>query len=691
MDDLADFSAEAIDSTLQPKSKSTPAPIRNNNPGALMPGGKLAQYKSPEEGLAALDSNLQSYGKGGVNTLAGVISKWAPSNENNTAAYIAHAAKVTGLDPNQPIDLSNPYTRHQISAAIVQHENGIKSLYKPTQQTTQAAVDPLADFSSSALDSAVSASTEPIRPEYNPTQGMSAGEKFLAGVGSAMTHAGMSAKQLVDQGANYVDQKLKGTWAGDALHWADDKLGLQHPDQILSQTNQSIEDQKHIDAPLMATRSGRVGSFAGNVAVAAPTMLIPGVNTYTGAALAGAGTGFLTTDGDLSDRAHAAEYGALSGVAGKAAGDVIGAGVSKLLSDRAARAAARQAANAPKQAALDAARQAGYKLPPTEINPSVVNSTLEGISGKIKTSQAASQANQEITNNLAKDALGVPRDTPLTPELLSQIRARAGQAYEAVGQTGTVTPGASYSAKLDQIVAPYVKAQASFPNGKASPVIAEIESLRSHQFDAGAAISKIKMLRDQADAAYTSGDKGMGSALKQAAGALEDALDEHLQKLGNPDALAAFRNARTTIAKTYSVQKALNPATGDVSAASLGKDYIKGKPLTGELKTIGQVNASFPKATQALKQNYNALSPLDYFGGVMGATQNPLAAFATFARPTLRAAILSKPYQAIAGSQPLKGIGNSFADLVAPSIANGSLTRLSSLAGLTEGINAAKK
>ena len=51
-----------------------PAPLRNNNPGALMPGGQLAQYPDMQTGLAQLDSNLQSYGKQGVNTLAGVIS-----------------------------------------------------------------------------------------------------------------------------------------------------------------------------------------------------------------------------------------------------------------------------------------------------------------------------------------------------------------------------------------------------------------------------------------------------------------------------------------------------------------------------------------------------------------------------------------------------------------------------------------
>ena len=108
----------------QPKPQSTtPAPIRTNNPGALMPGGKLAEYPTMEEGLAALDRNLASYGKKGINTLSGVISTWAPPSQNDTNAYIAHVAKVTGLDPNQQIDLSNPLVRHQISAGITDRKS----------------------------------------------------------------------------------------------------------------------------------------------------------------------------------------------------------------------------------------------------------------------------------------------------------------------------------------------------------------------------------------------------------------------------------------------------------------------------------------------------------------------------------------------------------------------------------------
>jgi len=107
----------------------TPAPIRTNNPGALMPGGKLAEFGSMEEGLAALDKNLKGYKKRGINTLEGVISTWAPPNENDTKAYIAHVARVTGLDPKQQIDLDSPLVRQQLAAGITQMESGRKAVF----------------------------------------------------------------------------------------------------------------------------------------------------------------------------------------------------------------------------------------------------------------------------------------------------------------------------------------------------------------------------------------------------------------------------------------------------------------------------------------------------------------------------------------------------------------------------------
>jgi hypothetical protein len=121
--------APAAPTMAQPK---TPAPIRTNNPGALMPGGKLAEFGSMEEGLAALDKNLKGYKRKGINTLEGVISTWAPPNENDTKAYIAHVARVTGLDPKQSIDLDSPLVRQQLTAGIVQMESGRKAVFGHT-------------------------------------------------------------------------------------------------------------------------------------------------------------------------------------------------------------------------------------------------------------------------------------------------------------------------------------------------------------------------------------------------------------------------------------------------------------------------------------------------------------------------------------------------------------------------------
>lgn len=106
-----------------------PAPVRNNNPGALMPGGKLATYGSMEEGIKALDANLARYGQQGINTIAGAISKWAPPNENDTQAYIKDVANRLGISPTQKINLSNPLVRQAIGTAIAIHENGVKGVF----------------------------------------------------------------------------------------------------------------------------------------------------------------------------------------------------------------------------------------------------------------------------------------------------------------------------------------------------------------------------------------------------------------------------------------------------------------------------------------------------------------------------------------------------------------------------------
>jgi hypothetical protein len=319
--------------------------------------------------------------------------------------------------------------------------------------------------------------------------------------------------------------------------------------------------------------------------------------------------------------------------------------------------ATRTAASVPAQTKqiISESREAGYTLPPSQTNPSLTNKIIESLSGKIKTNQSAAQKNQEVTNNLSKKALGIPKDQPLTIDTLKGIRSAAGRAYDELESIGNVSPSKSYFDKLDEIVDPYVKAASGFPEAKPNPIISEIGALKSTSFPASAGVAKIRELRESADTAYASGNKALGASYKKAAEAIEDALENQAVRLGNnlpSDLVKNFREARKIIAKTYSVQRALNDASGNVVATNLAAQLKRGSPLEGDLRTIAKTAQAFPKSVQSVDQIAQSLplSPLDFGTAVLG--YGTLGGFGTaglVARPAARAAILSKPYQATLG------------------------------------------
>jgi hypothetical protein len=147
-------------------SANAPLGIRNNNPGNLRPGGNFAQYPDMQTGMAALDKELQSYGKQGVNTISDVISKWAPPNENDTAGYIKDVSQRLGVAPTQRVDLSNPLVRQSISTAIALHENGPQGVFGSASQSgPMASQAPLG--TEAATDTAQNAPSQQMRDSYS--------------------------------------------------------------------------------------------------------------------------------------------------------------------------------------------------------------------------------------------------------------------------------------------------------------------------------------------------------------------------------------------------------------------------------------------------------------------------------------------------------------------------------------------
>lgn len=126
--------APAGGATLPPGDPSLPRGLRNNNPLNLtyvagQPGvqgsdGRFGRYATPEEGIAASVRQLQMYGQRGLTTPTQIIGQWAPPSENNTGSYVAAVSRAAGLDPNQPVDLSDPAVVSRLVGAMAQHENG---------------------------------------------------------------------------------------------------------------------------------------------------------------------------------------------------------------------------------------------------------------------------------------------------------------------------------------------------------------------------------------------------------------------------------------------------------------------------------------------------------------------------------------------------------------------------------------
>lgn len=125
---------EAPASVINPDGKMTRG-YRNNNPGNLeasinwrgMTGsdGRFAQFSSPADGYRAMGSNLMAYNKKyGINTIRGIINRWAPPGENDTGAYIARMSKELGVGPDDALDMKDQETLTRLIRGISKHENG---------------------------------------------------------------------------------------------------------------------------------------------------------------------------------------------------------------------------------------------------------------------------------------------------------------------------------------------------------------------------------------------------------------------------------------------------------------------------------------------------------------------------------------------------------------------------------------
>lgn len=96
-----------------------------NRPGQIGSDGRFIRFSSPEQGVQAAVEVLHRYESAyGINTLRGMIGRWAPPNENNTANYIAHMERHVGVSADARLNLNDPTLMAKIIQAKGYMENG---------------------------------------------------------------------------------------------------------------------------------------------------------------------------------------------------------------------------------------------------------------------------------------------------------------------------------------------------------------------------------------------------------------------------------------------------------------------------------------------------------------------------------------------------------------------------------------
>lgn len=465
-------------------------------------------------------------------------------------------------------------------------------------------------------------------------------ESIGAAVGRGFGEIGLGAQRLVGMGLEKVGAEKAGKWLQEDVERGRKKLEAElapykaaYPTatgiaQFTGETLATLPVGGLIAKPLQAAGAAlpslaRVTDpLARSIASGGfQTGLQPGVTnilarTAGGAALGGTAAALVSPE--------EAGTGAMIGAAVPMLGPVL-AGARKMV---------RGAEQTPQmRAAIESARAAGYVIPPSQARDSAINKTLEGISGKASVSQAASMKNQAITNRLANETLGLAPDVQLGPEVLDAVRKEAGKAYEAVAGLGdfAVTGGVKLPKEVGvrSVLDPYTMTP-------------------SNKVDAGELVRAWKQANADATAYYRAyGRDANPETLAKAKGAAETAkkVDEFLStQLKNAkldDMLDALKAARVQIAKTYSVENALNPVTGNVDAKKFASQLEKGKVLSGGIKTAGQFASQFKQAAQMPEKmgSTPGFSPLDVVlaGGASAALGDVSGAALGFLRPATRA------------------------------------------------------
>lgn len=466
----------------------------------------------------------------------------------------------------------------------------------------------------------VNAQTAADRKRFDPTIGMSAGQRAAAGSGSYMTDMALGARQLVKPNSPELAQEYR--------------------------------EKKALDRPLEQTTAGAVGKAGTAMIPAALTAAIPGMNTYVGSAATGATMGLLSpTEDGTAGKLRNAGVSATAGLIGQGVANGIGR-VMKPVQSSLNPEQQRLAALALKEGIpLDAAAQTGSK-PLQAINSVMSNLPLTAGAEASKQEGVKSALNQAVLKRGGIDGIAA------TPDVLGAQKKALGSVFEDVASRNAIdfNKGAVTTKLAD------IAKEAERRLAQPGPIVNTVDDILADASKTGS-MPGLKYQGWRSTLNSMAGNDTQGKLAGDIKRALNEAFDAQVSGADGE----AWKTASRQYANLKTISKAMGGAGNDavsgnippaqLAAALRNSVSTEGKALgygdLNDLTRIGQlfVRDQVPNSGTAQRQFYQSLLTGGGLGGgamMMGA--DPATALgvgaASLAGPKLAQALMNaKPVQ----------------------------------------------
>ncbi len=280
----------------------------------------------------------------------------------------------------------------------------------------------------------------------------------------------------------------------------------------------------------------------------------------------------------------------------RAVTDLAGAKVAQRAEAAAQQASAKDWARAPQIEAAQAAQRLGVAVNPAEANPNVKTKLLVNATGEALVNAKAAKANAPKWNELARQDLGLPENTPLTAEAFEKARSAHSAPYDTIRKIGVMQASDDVLGELGGLKLDPLSTSSPEKAAKVNAVVDRVIGQVENGLSGDNVVGQIRGFRKDANQVLKNPnaspiDIDVAETNLSIANALENLVENNIS---NPKALSDFRKARTAIAKTYDWERATGVTTKQVDPLQVAKLAEKGKPLTGVLADVANVAGNFP-------------------------------------------------------------------------------------------------